>query len=124
MYPVICYLLDECQRGELWRHVNSHNASGEFPIECARLGDLPGQRLRAKDHEVLAWAEEAGRILVTRDRSTMGTHLNAHLRRGRHSPGIFIVRPGKPLANVLEFLVCAAYASERQDWADRIEYIP
>jgi hypothetical protein len=124
MFSAISYLLDECQRGELWWHVKRHNALGANLIDCARLGDLPGQSLRAQDAEVLGWAEEAGRILVTRDRSTMGIHLAAHLQLGRRSPGVFIVRPGKPVAEVLEFLVCAAFASEPEDWADRIEFIP
>jgi hypothetical protein len=121
---VIGFLLDEDQRGDLWWHVQGHNLSGEHPIDCVCVGDVSELQLESSDPEILLWAEEAGRILVTRDRRTMGTHLRAHLDSGHHSPGVFIVRPGKAYADVLDFLVCTAYASDGADWTDRIEYIP
>jgi hypothetical protein len=37
--------------------------------------------------------------------------------------GIFHLRDAR-LEEILEFLVCAAYPSEPEEWADRITFIP
>jgi hypothetical protein len=42
---------------------------------------------------------------------------------GRHSPGILPLRD-RPLIELAEHLLVLAYASEAQEWTDRIAYIP
>jgi hypothetical protein len=39
-------------------------------------------------------------------------------------PGIFMVQPSAKMADVLDFLVLAAYASDVSEWRDQIRYIP
>ena len=39
-----------------------------------RVGDRPDLPLQSTDPEILAWAEQAGRILLTYDESTMPGH--------------------------------------------------
>ncbi|HSZ59645.1 MAG TPA: DUF5615 family PIN-like protein [Tepidisphaeraceae bacterium] len=119
----LAYLLDENQRGPLWRYVQRHNLKGDFPVDAIRVGDAPDLPLSSDDRAVLLWAEKANRILVTQDRRTLATHLSAHLAEGRVSPGIFQIR-GPNLRDVLEFLVCAAYASQAEEWQNRIVFIP
>jgi hypothetical protein len=118
------YVLDEHLRGELWQAVQSHNARGAYPLNVVRVGDPPGLPLGADDPDVLRWAEREGRVLVSRDEGTLKTHLADHLRTGRHSPGVFLIRRGSALADVAFFLVAAAYASEAVEWQDQYRYIP
>lgn len=73
---------------------------------------------------ILAWAEQAGRILLTLDENTMPGHWIAHLQSGRHSPGVFILREKVPLHEIVENLVLVAYATDPADWLDRLEYFP
>jgi hypothetical protein len=120
----IPFVLDENARGPLWNAIQSHNQSGVHTIDAMRVGDRPDLPLRASDPEVLAWAEQTGRILLTYDESSMPGHLIDHLRAGRHSPGVFIVREKVPLREIVENLVLVAYASDPSEWLDRLEYFP
>ena len=117
------FLLDENQRGMLWRYIRRHNAGTSFPLDIVRVGDSPDLPLGTDDPAVLVWAERAGRILVSADRATLAKNLEAHIGAGRRSPGIFMLRV-VPLSDVLEFLVLAAHASDAGEWENRIAYIP
>jgi len=107
------YLLDENLRGPLWLAVQRHNARGEDVLDAARVGDDPGLPLGTPDADLLLWCERQGRILITLDRSTMAPRLEQHLEAGHHVPGVFCVRPRRPVPEVLDFLTLAAYAGER-----------
>jgi len=88
------FLLDEHLRGPLWLAILRHNALGGLPIDVARVGDSPELPLGSADASILLWAEQEGRILPTEDIHTMPGHLADHLRDGRHSPGVFVIRVG------------------------------
>jgi Domain of unknown function (DUF5615) len=120
----LTFLLDEHLRGTLWRALQRHNAGGLEPLDVIRVGDAPDLPLGTLDPEILIWAERAGRILISRDASTLSGHLADHMQAGDHSPGIFMVRRRCLLAQVVAFLVEAAYRSDATDWENRIEYIP
>jgi hypothetical protein len=64
------------------------------------------------------------RIVVTVDKRSMPVHFRALLKSGQHSAGIFIVRDRSKLEAVVEFLAAATYASDAEEWQDRIEHIP
>src|SRR4051794_11582418 len=118
------YVLDEHLRGPLWGIILRHNGRGVDPIDVTRVGDEPELPIGVSDPDILLWAEREQRILVSEDKSTMPGHLADHLAAGRHSPGVFTVRPGFSLPQVLTFLVLAAYASDPGEWQDQIIYIP
>lgn len=69
----LAYVLDEHLRGPLWRAVQRHNARGSNPIDVARVGDANGPPLGATDPEILLWAEQAGRVLITFDEQWTGS---------------------------------------------------
>jgi hypothetical protein len=118
------YLLDEHFRGDIWRAILDHNAQSLESIDVVRVGDPPDLPLSTPDSDILASAEHAGRVLVSRDRRTMIAQLFAHLQAGRTCPGLFIVRPRSRLADVLAFLVEAAHAGDEDQWRDQAIYIP
>lgn len=119
----LAFLLDENQRGLLWRHIQRHNTKGLYPLDIVRLGDSPTLSLGTQDPDILLWAERENRIVISRDRRTLAKHLTNHTAAGHHCPGVFQVRESNP-RDLLEFLVCATYASEPWEWVDRITYIP
>lgn len=120
----LAYVLDEHLRGTLWQAILSHNGAAVYPLDAVRVGDPPDLPLGSLDPDILPWAEREGRIVVSRDESTMKTHLADHLRAGHHSPGVFLVRKRSRLAKVVSFLVAAAYASDPSEWQDAVTYIP
>ncbi len=120
----IAFVLDENCRGPLWSAIETHNRKGVYPLDAVRVGVLPDLPLQSSDPYILAWAERSGRILLTLDENTMPGHWIDHLRRGRQSPGIFILRERVPLREIIENLVLVAYASDPSDWLDRLEYFP
>jgi hypothetical protein len=120
----LAYVLDEHLRGPLWWAIQRHNARGSDTIDAVRVGDSEYLPLGISDPELLRWAEDAGRILITFDEQSLPGHLADHLRAGRHSPGVFTIRPAVHLPDLVEFLVLAAIASEPHEWQDRIAYVP
>ena len=120
----LTFVLDENQRGLLWRAIVRHNQAGVNVLDAVRVGDFPDLPLGSSDPDILLWSEREGRILVSFDKATMADHLAEHLRAGHHSSGIFTFRRGSRLTEVVEHLALVAYASDTWEWADRIEYIP
>jgi hypothetical protein len=57
-------------------------------------------------------------------RYVLDGHLADHLRSGRHSPGILIIRSSAMLREVVEYLVMAAFAASPVEYQDAITYIP
>lgn len=117
------FLLDENLRGLLWRHIQRHNVRGGPPLDAIRVDDPDDLPLGSTDPDILLWAEREDRILISRDEQTLSGHLQNHLAAGHRSPGIFMART-VPLDELLDFLVCAAYASDAHEWENQITFIP
>src|SRR5438045_9127609 len=115
----LAFLLDEHLRRRLWQAVESHNARGAHPIDAVRVGDPDDLALGSADPDILVWAEREGRILVSRDEATMKTYFAEHLQAGHHSPGLFLIRKGSALADVVLFLAAAAHATDPGAWHDQ-----
>jgi len=119
----LTYLVDENLRGMLWRFIRRHNAAGTFRLDALRVGDPSDLALGSDDPSILLWAERQGRIIISQDERTMPAHLANHLSRGHQSPGVFLTRH-VPIPEIVEFLVCAAYASEASEWENQVIFIP
>lgn len=120
----LTFLLDENLPSRLWRAIQRHNENNVDILDVVRVGQFDDLPFSTDDPSILRWVERKGRILITEDKSTMPAHLAAHLNEGHHCPGVFMVRPGTRVPDLLEFLLLVAYASQSVEWEDRIEYIP
>jgi hypothetical protein len=120
----ICFLFDENRDHPLRSAVARHNARGIDPIDAVQVDDPPDRPRGSDDPDILIWAEREGRILVSFDRSTLRNFLSDHLQAGHYSPGIFLIRRGTTLREVIDFLVLATYASEPREWENRCQFIP
>ena len=120
----LSFLGDENLPGRFTRAIQRHNAHGLFPLDYVRVGDTDDLPLGSTDPEIRRWIEQHERILLTLDEHTMPAHLAQHLKDGRHVPSIFMIQPSAKMADVVEFLVLAAYASDATEWRDQIRYIP
>ena len=120
----LAFLGDENLPGRFTRAIQRHNACGLLPLDYVRVGEADDLPLGSADPAILLWIEQHEHILLTLDEHTMPAHLAQHLKGGRHVPGIFMIQPTAKMADVLEFLVLAAYASDASEWRDQIRYIP
>jgi len=80
--------------------------------QAARLDGVP-------DPEVLAFAADSGRILVSHDFQTMPERFRQFIQRWR-SPGVLLVRQDLPVGEAIETLLLIWEASEAEEWVNRL----
>jgi hypothetical protein len=76
-----------------------------------------------KDPEVLALAAGEGRVLVSHDQKTMPKHF-AEFIVHTPSPGLLLIPQHLPIAAAVEDILLIWFASEVEEWVNRIRYLP
>jgi hypothetical protein len=76
------------------------------------------------DPDVLEFAANQRRILVSHDTSTIPVHFSARLRSGRTSPGVFLARQRASVGQIVEAVLLVWSASSPGEWAGQIHYLP
>ncbi len=121
----IAFVVDENLRGKpLFHAIRHHNLGGVTRIDVTRVGDSVDLPLGMSDADILAWAELANRIVLTEDAATFPAELAAHLRQGRTSPGVFLLRPGATIVAVIAWLELVVADNHPDKWRDQVIYIP
>jgi predicted nuclease of predicted toxin-antitoxin system len=78
----------------------------------------------ASDSEVLAWAAEQERILITHDRRTMPYHAASRIARAEKLAGIIIVSRQLPISQVINELEIIVSCSDMIEWENIIKHLP
>lgn len=81
-------------------------------------------RAGASDTELLAWATDEARALLTHDAKTMPSAGYARVAEGLPMPGVLVVPDDGPSRALLDDLALIAVAGESGDWRDRVEFLP
>lgn len=79
------------------------------------------------DPQVLAYAKEHGRLLLTHDKRTMPGYLDELLRAlsaGEHGPGGFVVPQRMATGKAINDLLLIWEASEPEEWRNRLTFLP
>lgn len=113
------YLLDE-HLPSSWRA----RIASDLQVDVWMVGDPAAPPKGTPDPDVLAWCEDYGFILITRDRRTMPGHLQTHLAGGGHVPGVFILRPDMGLRSTLAELRLVAAAALPGELGDGLWCLP
>ena len=116
----IRYLLDENMPHSVRDQLLYHEPN--LLILC--VGDDMAPPLGTPDPVILDWIEQNGYILVSRNRKTIPAHLKEHLERGKHVPGVLLLRGRISIGRLVEDLLLIWGASELKDYKDHIEYLP
>jgi hypothetical protein len=77
-----------------------------------------------EDPDVLAWAAEHGRILLTRDKKTMIEYAKRRVDDGLPMPGVFVLRRRISIKDAIEAVWMVAEASDHADWDKQIRWLP
>jgi len=119
------FVLDENLRGKsIWHALRRSVVAGSVAIDTVRVGDPPDLPLGSTDPSILIWAQAQDRILISGDVRTLPLYLAQHLRAGRKSPGIFVIRPDATLKAILQWLELVVTDDKPDQWVDRLIYIP
>lgn len=78
----------------------------------------------ASDPEVLAWAAEQERILVTHDRRIMPYHATSRIARAEKVAGVIVVSRQLPISQVINELEIIVSCSDTFEWKNVIKHLP
>lgn len=91
-------------------------------IDIVRVQDVGLRTL--SDPEILQWAADQGRILISHDLKTVPGFAGARLTAGLTMPGVILLRSTLPIAHALDQLAAIAGASDAEEWNNQIAYLP
>ena len=91
-------------------------------VDIARVQDVGLRTLN--DPEILQWAADQGRILISHDLKTMPGFAGERLAAGLPMPGVILLRSTISIAQALDELTAIAGASGADEWNNQIAYLP
>lgn len=78
----------------------------------------------ADDVDVLAWAAENDRIVLTHDRATMSDCAYDRVAAGKGMVGVFILNDRFPIGQAIEEILLMVACSEQGEWHGRAVHVP
>lgn len=115
---MIRYLVDHCFDEDVLRALARKSPGMDFVL--ARDVGLA----EAEDPDVLAWAAQEDRVVMTHDRNTMIGFAVERIRKHEAMAGLVLVSQFAPLATRIEDILLLTECTEPAEWRDRIEYVP
>lgn len=118
MIRMLRFLADENFHGAVVRGL----ARKRSDLDIARAQDvgLTG----VADDELLSWAAEQGRLVLTHDASTLTAYAWKRVREGLRMPGVVEVGQDVSLGQAISDLLLLAEASVEGEWEGQILYLP
>lgn len=80
--------------------------------------------LEAHDRDILAWAAQEGRILLTHDVRTIPSYAAERLREGQIMPGVLLVPQLLPIGRAIDDLLLIAECSNESEYEGLILRLP
>lgn len=78
----------------------------------------------ATDPELLAWAADNGRIIVTHDRQTMPDHVAGRITSGEKVAGVVIVPQRLQIGRAIDDLEIIVMCSSEDEWENVVRHLP
>jgi hypothetical protein len=114
------FLLDE----DVPEHLAHHLNATEPLLDVVYVGGPGGPVKGTLDPELLLGAEADGRAVISKDHKTMPGHVQDHRAAGRHTWGVFLLRPGFSLQDYADDIVLLWAAATAEEWQDFLGWIP
>lgn len=115
---MIRFLADENFNGRILRGIRRTHPDADI----LRVQDTPVYE--ASDPQVLEWAAQEGRILLTHDVETMVGFANERIATGLPMPGVFVAHDTLSVGDVVDDLLIVIRASEMNEWANLVTFLP
>jgi hypothetical protein len=78
----------------------------------------------AEDPDILAWAAENNRIVLTYDRATMSDYAYERVAAGEGMAGVFILNDRFAVARAIEEILLLVACTEQAEWSGRAVHLP
>src|SRR5438477_8761211 len=78
----------------------------------------------ADDPDILAWAAENNRIVLTHDRATMSDHAYERVAAGEEMAGVFILNDRLPVGQAIQEILLMVACSQPGEWTGRAVHVP
>lgn len=76
------------------------------------------------DPEILQWAADQGRILISHDLKTIPGFAGERLTAGLPMPGVVLLRVTLAIATAIDELAAIAGATDADEWVNQVAYVP
>jgi len=76
------------------------------------------------DPEILAWAAENNRIILTHDRATMARYAYERVAAGSTMRGVFVICDRLPVGQAIEEILLVAACTEQDEWNTLVAHLP
>lgn len=116
--PRIKFIADQNFRDEIIRNLRERNAE----IDIISVRDIGMEE--ATDPEILEWAAQQGRVVLSHDVNTMRGDAYNRVIAGLPMPGLFLVIQDEPAGPVIQDILDLAESSFEGEWENRVEYLP
>lgn len=109
---------DENFNNDIVRGLRRRNAA----IDVVRVQDagLSG----ADDPDILEWAAQFGRVVLTHDVTTMTRHAYDRVTQRKPMPGVFEVGRHVPVGVAIDEILLIAECSLEGEWEGQVRYLP
>lgn len=91
-------------------------------LDIIRVQDL--EIAGADDLTVLAWAAQAGRILLTHDQRTIPNHAHERMAAGETVAGVIVASDSLAIGTVIENVLLIMECSSAAEWISQIQRLP
>ena len=78
---------------------------------------------QADDRQLLIWAAENGRVLLTHDNKTMPRHYAALLSAGMKIAGIIVLPKEHNIGLIIDELEIFVVCTDNDEWTDRLQIL-
>ena len=115
---MIKFVADENFNARIINGLKRRNPS----VDLARVQDVG--LANTPDSEILQWAADTGRIVLTHDVATMPVDATDRLNAGLPMPGLFLIPQSRRTGEAIDELLLIIECSSADEWAGQIKYIP
>jgi predicted nuclease of predicted toxin-antitoxin system len=111
-------LADENFNGDIVRGLMLRQSE----IDLVRVQDVG--LMGSADPDILAWAAQNDRIVISHDRATMPDHAYDRVAAEQEMPGVFILNDRFPVGQAIQELLLVSECSEHAEWRGRVIHLP
>ncbi len=78
----------------------------------------------ASDPDVLEWAAQAGRIILTHDKKTFVPYAHQRVAAGQPLPGVCMVQATAPVGAAINDILLLLEGISAEEWEGQVQHVP